>query len=50
MTSLLTALRLQLLAEAIEQRIATLSEVARFLNRDPSTLCKLAAKHQRKVQ
>lgn len=46
----LTPIRLELLQQAIDQRIGTLTEIARFLNRDPSTLCKLALKHQRKVQ
>jgi hypothetical protein len=46
----LTAIRLQLLREAIDQRIATLTEVARFLGRDPSTLSKLAERHRSKVQ
>jgi hypothetical protein len=32
------------------QRIATLTEAAQFFDRDPSTLCKLAIKHQIKVQ
>jgi hypothetical protein len=41
----LTPVRLQILEQAIDLRIATLTEVAHFLNRDPSTLCKLADKH-----
>lgn len=49
----LTAVRLRILEHAIDQRVATLTEVARFLDRDPSTLCKLARTHsnrQRKIQ
>lgn len=46
----LTPVRLELLRQAIETRTATLTEVARFLNRDPSTLCKLAASHAPKLQ
>jgi REP element-mobilizing transposase RayT len=46
----LTPIRLQVLQQALDQRIATLTEVARFLNRDPSMLCKLTRKHQLKVQ
>ena len=46
----LTSIRLQLLHAATELRIATLTDVARFLNRDPSTLSKLAAKHPLKGQ
>lgn len=46
----LTPVRLQILRSAIDQRIASLTEVARFLDRDPSTLCKLVLKHPLKVQ
>lgn len=46
----LTPIRLQLLQQAIDQRIASLTEVARFLDRDPSTLCKLAGSRVSKVQ
>jgi putative transposase len=46
----LTPIRLQLAHQAIDNRIATLSEVARFLDRDLSTLCKLMLKHQVKSQ
>lgn len=46
----LTPVRLQILKQANDQRIASLTEVARFLNRDPSTLCKLARIHQTKIQ
>jgi hypothetical protein len=45
-----TPVPLQLLREAIEHRIATLTEVARFLGRDPSTLSKLADRYRSKVQ
>lgn len=40
----LTPVRIQILEQALDQRIATLTEVARFLHRDPSTLCKLASR------
>ncbi len=46
----LTPIRIQILEQALDQRIATLTEVAKFLNRDPSTLCKLATGHRSKVQ
>jgi putative transposase len=46
----LTPIRLQIARAAIEQRIATLTEVARYLNRDPSTLCKLMSKHSVTIQ
>ena len=45
-----TPVRLQLADAAIDQRIATLTDVTRFLGRDPSTLCKLMQKHGSKVQ
>jgi hypothetical protein len=41
----LTAIRIDLTSRAIEQRIATLCEVARFLHRDPSSLGKMMARH-----
>ncbi len=46
----LTPVRVDILRQAIDLRVATLTEVATFLNRDPSTLCKLAARHSDKVQ
>ena len=42
----LTPIRLQLLHEAVDQRVANLTEVARFLGRDSSALCRLAARHR----
>jgi REP element-mobilizing transposase RayT len=47
---MLTTIRLQIAREALTQRVATLTEVARFLQRDPSTLCKLLANHHPKLQ
>lgn len=44
----LTRPRLALATRAVEQRIATLAEVARFLHRDPSALVKLIDRHERK--
>jgi putative transposase len=46
----LTPVRLQIAREAIDQRVATLTQVAHFLDRDPSTLCKLLSKYPRKLQ
>jgi putative transposase len=46
----LTPVRLRLAEEAIDQRVGTLSEVARFLDRDLSTLCKLLARARTKCQ
>lgn len=46
----LTPIRLHILRLAIDQRVASLTEVARFLNRDPSTLCKLMLRRPLKVQ
>lgn len=46
----LTPVRIQILEQALDQRIASLTEVTKFLNRDPSTLCKLAARGRSKVQ
>jgi putative transposase len=40
--------RLVLATQAVEQHIATLADVARFLHRDPSALTKLLARHERK--
>lgn len=40
----LTPIRLELLEQALAGRIANLTEVARYLSRDPSTLCKLRAR------
>lgn len=40
----LASIRAEFSTQAIEQRIATLCEIARFLNRDPSTLNKLLAR------
>ncbi len=47
---ILTPIRLEIAREAMEQRVATMTDVAEFLNRDSSTLCKLFARHQRKFQ
>lgn len=41
----LTPIRIELTRRAIELRIATLSEVARFLLREPSALSQLLARH-----
>ncbi len=41
----LTPIRLEIARAAVEQQIATLTEVARFLGRDPSTLCQLMKRH-----
>jgi len=41
----LTAIRIDFASRAIEQGIATLCEVARFLHRDPSSLGKMMARH-----
>lgn len=41
----LAPIRVQFIKQAIEQRIATLSEVARYLNRDPSALGRLVKRH-----
>lgn len=37
--------RLELAIQAVEQHVATLADVARFLHRDPSTLTKLVARY-----
>jgi REP element-mobilizing transposase RayT len=41
----LAPIRILLTTQAIEQRIATLCDVARYLHRDPSSLTKLLARH-----
>jgi hypothetical protein len=41
----LTPVRLTLLQQALELRIATLTEVANFLNRDPSALSKMLKRY-----
>ena len=41
----LTPIRVELLLKAIEQRVARLTQVAYFLNRDPSALSKLLNQH-----
>jgi hypothetical protein len=41
----LAPIRAHLVTQAIEERIATLSEVARYLNRDPSALGRLVSRH-----
>ena len=41
----LTAIHIQFARDAIQLRIATLSDVARFLHRDPSALTKLLARY-----
>ena len=42
----LTSVRVDFITQAIDLRIATLTELARFLNRDPSALTKLLARHR----
>lgn len=42
----LTSVRVAFAIQAIERRIATPSEIARFLNRDPSGLARLLARHE----
>jgi hypothetical protein len=42
----LTTVRIELAREAMEQRIATLTDVARFLGRDPSALTQLLARYR----
>lgn len=46
----LTPIRLHVLHRAVHERIATLSEVARFLNRSPSTFARLSNRSSRKGQ
>jgi DNA-binding NtrC family response regulator len=41
----LTPVRLAILRQALAHRVGTLTEVARFLNRDPSALSKLLARY-----
>jgi hypothetical protein len=41
----LTPTRLDFITQAINLRMATLAELARFLHRDPSALTKLLARH-----
>jgi hypothetical protein len=42
----LTSVRVDFITQAINLRIATLTELARFLHRDPSALTKLLARHR----
>lgn len=42
----ISSIRVAFSVQAIERRIATLCEVARFLNRDPSSLTKLLTRHR----
>lgn len=44
----LSSIRALFTTQAIEQRIATLCETARFLNRDPSSVTRLLARHESK--
>ena len=46
----LTPIRLHVLHRSVQERIATLSEVAHFLHRSPSTLSRLVYRHSRKGQ
>lgn len=46
----LTPIRMQLLHRALQGRIATLTDVAQFLHRSPSTLARLSKRHLRKGQ
>ena len=46
----LAEVRVQILDEALVRRVATLTDVARFFGRDPSTLSKLLRKHRSKIQ
>lgn len=46
----LTPVRLEIAREAMSRQVAGLSDVARFLNRDPSTLCKLLSGRAQKFQ
>jgi REP element-mobilizing transposase RayT len=46
-TESLTAARLQLAREAMEGRVASLSEIARYLGRSPSSLSELLIRHTR---
>ena len=42
----LTSVRVDFITQAMSLRIATLTELARFLHRDPSALTKLPARHR----
>jgi putative transposase len=44
----LTCVRVELIRQAMQQRIANLSQVARYLNRDSSALTRLLARHTTK--
>lgn len=44
----LASIRVAFSVQAMERRIATLCQIARFLNRDPSSLTKLLARHESK--
>ena len=46
----LTPIRMHVLHRAVYERIATLSEVARFLNRSPSTFARLYKRNRKKVK
>src|SRR5690606_5409576 len=43
----LTPVRVALATRAIEERVATMVEVAAFLNREPATLSELLSRHRR---
>lgn len=45
----LAPIRSMLARRAVDQRVSTLSEVARFLHREPSSVTKLLARHERKI-
>ncbi len=45
-TRYLASIRVAFSIQAIERRVATLCEIARFLNRDPSSLTKLLGRHE----
>lgn len=45
----LAPIRTTLARQAIEKRVSTLCEVARFLHREPSSLSKLLVRHERKI-
>jgi hypothetical protein len=38
------------IVRATEQRVATLTQIAAFSHRDPSTLCKQLAQYQQKLR
>jgi hypothetical protein len=46
----LTPVRLDFISQAIDLRIATLADLARFLRRDPSALSQLLERHSRSRQ